>query len=112
MHEIHAERLLSSVRAGRRVLVLAESATKGRDYFNGMREELAGEILEARLTVGREKLVVRGGGVVRVLPLRSVAAARGVSCDEVFMPLGASAGAVASVVPCLVASPVGLITGY
>ncbi|QGZ16893.1 terminase large subunit, ATPase domain [Arthrobacter phage LittleTokyo] len=112
MHEIHAERLISSVRAGRRVLLLAESATKGRDYFNGMREELEGEVLEARLTVGREKLTVRGGGSVRVLPLRSVVAARGVLVDEVYMPIGASAGTVAAVWPSLQTSPVGLITGY
>lgn len=112
MHEIHAERLLSSVRAGRRVLLLAESAVAGHGYFESVKGELAGEILESRLTVGREKLVVRGGGVFRVLPLRSVTAARGILFDEVYMPLGASSGAVAAVWPSLVTSPVGLITGY
>jgi len=112
MHEIHAERLLSSVRAGRRVLVLAESVTAGRGYFEGMLEQLKDEVLEVRRASAREKIALRSGGAVWFLPLRSVVAARGLSLDEVYVPLGAGPGVVASVVPCLAASPVGWITGY
>lgn len=112
MHEIHAGRVLAAAMAGRRVLVLAESATAGRDIFEAMREAVAGPGVESRRTVGREKLTFESGGFVRFLPLRSIVAARGLSLDEVFVPIGTSRAVLADLLPHLATSPVGLITGY
>lgn len=111
MHREHIEVAISAAARGDAVAIFAENLQRTHQLAREVEAVLPGEYVQ-RLSRenGRQFIELHGGGIIRFLSINQ--SGRGLSLDRVFVPVGTDRKFLEEIVPCLVTSPEGVLTGY
>ncbi|MGY4543271.1 hypothetical protein ACVWY0_003204 [Arthrobacter sp. UYNi723] len=111
MHREHIQTAILAAAEGSAVAIFAENIQRAQQLAREVEAALQGENV-ARLSRenGRQFIELNGGGIIRFISTRQ--SARGLSLDRVFVPVGIDRKFLEDIVPCLVTSPEGVLTGY
>lgn len=115
MHEAHISAVLVAAVDGEYVLVVGATNEVKRGIFNDLIEAFdempLGLLQSISRTNGGERIDLATGGGIRFAHLTE-RRRRAAVYDQVFVPIGTSSEFLLDLVPALVTSKVGLITGY
>lgn len=114
MHPEHLHTAVSAAAAGSRVAIYGETLHRVQRLARDVEDATPGELVErvSRLN-GDNRIDFHGGGRIYFRSTHPNArGARGLSLDRVFLPIGTSPDILVEIVPALVASSEGVITGY